>query len=102
PGYMDTGNALTKDLVHSLTTTVQRVEEAMDKMQFSVALESIWQLVGRTNKYIDETLPWNLAKEEAHRDELGSVLYHLAESLRYISILIQPFMTRTPQKIWTQ
>ena len=82
--------------------TVDKVEEAMERMEFSVALSAIWQLIGRTNKYIDETMPWLLAKDEANRSKLGSVLYHLAESLRIVSILIQPFMTRTPAKIWEQ
>jgi methionyl-tRNA synthetase len=74
----------------------------MEKMEFSVALSSIWQLIGRANKYIDETLPWNIAKEEHRKNELGSVMYHLAESLRIVSILIQPFLTQAPSKIWQQ
>ncbi|WP_202081433.1 methionine--tRNA ligase [Caldalkalibacillus salinus] len=82
--------------------TVNKVEEAMDNMEFSVALTAIWQLVSRTNKYIDETQPWILAKEEEKRENLGSVLYHLAESLRMIAVLIQPFMTATPDKVFTQ
>ncbi|PZD93413.1 methionine--tRNA ligase [Paenibacillus sambharensis] len=82
--------------------TVASVERAMDQMEFSVALASIWQLVSRTNKYIDETQPWVLAKEEATRRELASVMAHLAESLRIISILIQPFLTKAPSAIWRQ
>ncbi|GAA3405522.1 methionine--tRNA ligase [Paenibacillus hodogayensis] len=82
--------------------SVTRLEEAMEKLEFSVALASLWQLIGRTNKYIDETQPWSLAKDEASRPQLGSVLYHLAESLRIISVLLQPFMTHTPRKIWEQ
>ncbi|GGK31961.1 methionine--tRNA ligase [Caldalkalibacillus thermarum] len=89
-------------LVEKAKETVAKVEEAMDKMEFASALSAIWQLIGRTNKYIDETEPWILAKDESEREKLGSVLYHLAESLRHISILIQPFMTRTPAKIWKQ
>lgn len=83
-------------------STVDKVEEAMDKMEFSVALTAIWQLISGTNKYIDETAPWNLAKDNAQSARLGTVLYHLAESLRVISILIQPFLTRTPKEIWRQ
>jgi methionyl-tRNA synthetase len=89
-------------LAETAQETLQKVEEAMDQMQFSVALSAIWQLIGRANKYIDETEPWKLAKDPGRRDELGTVLYHLAEALRQISVLIQPFMTRTPQKIWQQ
>src|SRR5690606_18877127 len=76
--------------------------EAMEKMEFSIALAAIWQLIGRTNKYIDETQPWTLVKDEARQAELASTMYHLAESLRYASILIQPFMTKTPKLMWEQ
>ncbi|MFC4768523.1 methionine--tRNA ligase [Effusibacillus consociatus] len=93
---------LDKELQALATSTVERVEEAMDKMEFSVALSAIWQLISRTNKYIDETAPWNLAKDAAQKDRLGTVLYHLAETLRIVSILIQPFMTRTPKEMWRQ
>ena len=82
--------------------TVEKVENAMEKMEFSVALTAIWQLVSRTNKYIDETQPWTLAKDEEKKAHLASVMYHLAESLRYISIMLQPFLTRAPKKIWEQ
>lgn len=82
--------------------TVTTVEQAMERMEFSVALSSIWQLVSRTNKYIDETQPWVLAKSEEQRLQLGSVMYHLAESLRIISIMLQPFLTHAPHAIWKQ
>ncbi|MEH7251244.1 methionine--tRNA ligase [Neobacillus niacini] len=82
--------------------TVTKVEEALEKMEFSVALTSIWQLVSRTNKYIDETQPWTLAKSEERRDELASVMVHLAESLRRTAILLQPFLTVTPNEIFEQ
>ncbi|WP_349409053.1 methionine--tRNA ligase [Pseudalkalibacillus sp. SCS-8] len=85
-----------------VNATLTKVETAMDHMEFSVALSSIWQLVSRTNKYIDETQPWILAKNEDQRDQLASVMSHLAESLRYISVMIQPFMTKAPAKIWEQ
>ncbi|MGM7703751.1 methionine--tRNA ligase [Pseudalkalibacillus sp. Hm43] len=85
-----------------VNATLEKVENAMDHMEFSVALSSIWQLVSRTNKYIDETQPWILAKNEDQRDQLASVMSHLAESLRYVSVMIQPFMTKAPYKIWEQ
>ncbi|QFT87108.1 Methionine--tRNA ligase [Bacillus sp. THAF10] len=84
------------------TNIVQQYEEAMENMEFSVALSSIWQLVSRTNKYIDETQPWVLAKNEETKDQLASVMGHLAESLRFIGILLKPFLTRTPGKIFAQ
>ncbi|MFP3361066.1 methionine--tRNA ligase, partial [Planococcus sp. SIMBA_143] len=62
----------------------------------------IWQLISRTNKYIDETEPWILAKDEANKEKLGAVMVHLAESLRQVGILLQPFLTQTPKKIWAQ
>ncbi|WP_163855419.1 methionine--tRNA ligase [Paenibacillus elgii] len=89
-------------VLETAEATVAKVEEAMEKMEFSVALSAIWQLVSRTNKYIDETQPWNLAKDEAKRETLGSVLYVLAESLRISSVLLQPFMTETPRRMWQQ
>jgi methionyl-tRNA synthetase len=82
--------------------TKNKVENYMEKLMFSNALTEIWTLVRRTNKYIDETSPWALAKDEMKKERLGTVLYHLAESIRIISILIQPFLTKTPEKIWAQ
>lgn len=102
PNYVMDATAYDKDLVNFVKATVEKVEHAMEEMGFSVALTAIWQLVSRTNKYIDETQPWVLAKQEEEKEKLGSVLYHLAESLRHISILIQPFMTQTPKKMWEQ
>lgn len=74
----------------------------MEKMFFSDALVEIWNLVRRTNKYIDETQPWILCKDEAKKAELANALYNVAESIRIVSILIQPFMPNTPAKIWAQ
>src|SRR5690606_3017725 len=91
-----------QSLVNSVLAAREQAEQALEKMEFSVALAAIWQAVSRTNKYIDETEPWVLAKDEGKRAQLGSVLYHLAESLRHISILHQHFMTTTPNKIWQQ
>ncbi|RXT08991.1 methionine--tRNA ligase [Ammoniphilus sp. CFH 90114] len=82
--------------------TVELVEHHLDEMRFGNALTHLWELVGKTNKYIDETLPWNLAKDEANRERLGTVMYNLAESIRITSVLLQPFVTKTPAKIWTQ
>lgn len=89
--------------LHALAAdAVQRFEEAMERMQFSVALGAVWDLISRTNKYIDETAPWVLAKDEAQKGRLDTVLYNLAESLRISSILIQPFLTQAPAQIWAQ
>ena len=80
----------------------EKVEELMDKLQFSTALAEIWKAISRTNKYIDETMPWVLAKSEENKPRLAAVMYNLAESLRIVSILLQPFMPETPEKMWQQ
>ncbi|HHW99141.1 MAG TPA: methionine--tRNA ligase [Firmicutes bacterium] len=82
--------------------TKGQVEQAMDNLRPQVALEAIWQLVKRANKYIDETMPWVLAKEDSKRPQLATVLYNLADVLRLTAVLLQPFMPRTPQRIWKQ
>lgn len=102
PQYIPNATSFDQGLVDTAQATVIKVEETMENMEFSIALSSIWQLIGRANKYIDETLPWNIAKDETRKAELGSVMYHLAESLRIVSILIQPFLTQAPAKIWQQ
>lgn len=82
--------------------TIKKVEQYMDKMQFSNALTEIWNLVRRVNKYIDETTPWVLAKDESNKDKLANVMYTLAESLRIIGILIKPAMPNTSKAIFEQ
>ncbi len=91
-----------EDLKKLAVSTAARVEARMDKLDYSNALEEIWKLVRRTNKYIDETAPWILAKEEADKPKLDTVLYNLMESIRVISVLIQSFMPHTSRKIWEQ
>ncbi|HZG78949.1 MAG TPA: methionine--tRNA ligase [Paenibacillus sp.] len=102
PAYVPNATPFDAALVETAAETVRKVEDAMDAMQFSVALTSIWQLISRTNKYIDETQPWSLVKEEGKREQLGSVMYHLAESLRIVSVLIRPFMVATPAAMAAQ
>lgn len=80
----------------------ENFEAEMDKMQFHEALENVWKLIRRTNKYIDETMPWALAKDEAKKDELDTVLYNLCESIRIVSTLIRPMMETTANKIYDQ
>ncbi len=79
-----------------------KIEELMNKMLFADALAEIWQYVGALNKYIDITMPWSLAKDEANRDRLSSVMYNLAEGLRIIGVLITPYMPETSEKIREQ
>ncbi|WP_370639056.1 methionine--tRNA ligase [Cohnella sp. REN36] len=102
PSAAGGGTAFDSDLEQMAAATVDKVEQALENMEFSVALSSLWALVSRTNKYIDETQPWALAKDEANRPALAAVMAHLAESLRIVSILLQPFLTHTPKRIWSQ
>ena len=74
----------------------------MDSYQFSQALSEIWKLISRTNKYIDETTPWALAKDESKKDRLETVMYNLCEAIRIASELISPVMTRTTPAIKAQ
>ncbi|WP_025720341.1 methionine--tRNA ligase [Paenibacillus sp. 1-18] len=102
PAYEANVTAFDGALEEMATSTYSKVEEAMENMEFSVALTAISQFISRSNKYIDETQPWNLAKDENKRRELASVMVHLVESLRIASILLQPFLTQAPYKIWEQ
>ena len=102
PSYEGSNGEFEKALLEMNQDTVGKYEEAMENMEFSVALTSIWQLVSRTNKFIDETQPWTLAKDEATKEDLASVMVHLAESLRRTAILLKPFLTQTPEKIFAQ
>jgi methionyl-tRNA synthetase len=102
PTYAGSEGEFDQQLHEMSRQTVRKYEEAMEKMEFSVALTAVWQLISRTNKYIDETQPWVLAKDEANQKALGNVMAHLAESLRQTAVLLQPFLTQTPKKIFTQ
>src|SRR5690625_3539376 len=102
PTYVADETKLETSLQSQMNETVKEVEAAMDQMQFSVALASIWSLISRTNKYIDETEPWILAKDNSKKKRLGNVMAHLVESLRVTAVLLRPFLTEAPDKIFTQ
>lgn len=97
-----TATEFDEDLKRVATSASQLVDKKLDNLDFSGALEEIWKVVRRTNKYIDETMPWALAKDEKNAGDLDTVLYNLIESIRIISVLIQPFLIHTSRKIWTQ
>ncbi|ALZ87329.1 methionine--tRNA ligase [Aerococcus urinaeequi] len=99
PGQITDFDAPLEDLI---TSEVAAYRQSMDDLQFSVALDHVWEMISRTNKYIDETAPWILAKDEAEISKLQSVMYHLVDSLRVIAILIQPVMVETPANIFEQ
>ena len=100
------GMGPTEDIDRALIAEAEslpgKVEKEMDRLQFSQALTEIWALVGNCNRYIDQTQPWVLGRSEETRERLGTVLYVLAECVRYVSVLIGPFMPRTPERIWAQ
>ena len=97
-----TSDDIDEDLKRIAVGAASKVEEQMDKFAFNMALEEIWILVRRANKYIDEKSPWVLAKDESKKAELDTVMHNLAESIRIISILIHPFMHTTSKEIRKQ
>ena len=90
------------DLKVLAAKTAEAADDALDKLNFSIGLTEIWKFVSRTNKYIDETAPWALAKDESKRARLAEVMYNLCESIRIISVLIAPFMPDTCAEIRRQ
>lgn len=104
PTFQSGVNDVDVDLETTAATTIKNYEDLMNNLHFADALAEIWKLVARTNKYIDETTPWILARndDDESKQKLASVMNHLAESLRVIAILIQPMMTQSPAKIFAQ
>ncbi|MBA5851420.1 methionine--tRNA ligase [Clostridium sp. cel8] len=88
-----------KELINMGLELPKEVEKNMDLLRIPEALDAIWKFIGRSNKYIDETMPWILSKDEGKKKRLGTVLYNLAESLRIISVCISAFLPETSQKI---
>ena len=91
-----------QDLINTYKEVRTDFEGQMNELMFHEALESLWKFVRRTNKYIDETMPWVLAKDEANKDQLNHVLYNLCESIRLISTLISSLLPDTARKIFAQ
>lgn len=96
------GEAVDEDLQALVKTTVANFEKDMDAMEINSAIKGVWALISRANKYIDETGPWILAKDEAKAARLQTVMYNLAETLRVVAILVAPFIPSTSPKIYTQ
>ncbi|MDF2568574.1 MAG: metG [Sporomusa sp.] len=94
--------AIDMELIELARSTAAQYEKHMEHQDINTALKDVWALIGRTNKYIDETGPWALAKDPAKKSRLNTVLYNLAEVLRITSILIAPFMPVTAPKVWNQ
>ncbi|WP_302177065.1 methionine--tRNA ligase [Megamonas funiformis] len=89
-------------LIDDATKTIVEYKNYMDNMKLSDSIKLVWSFISRTNKYIDETTPWVLGKDEARKAELNRVLYDLVESLRAISVMIEPFIPTTARRIWAQ
>lgn len=96
PGSID------NDLISCAVNLKKDYESKMNNFKFSNALASVWLLISKCNKYIDETMPWQLGKDESQFKRLASILYNLCESLRIISILIEPVMPETAKEIQKQ
>ena len=94
--------AVDEDLMALVKTTAENFAKDMDAMEINSAIKGVWALISRANKYIDETAPWILAKDEAKAARLQTVMYNLAETLRVVAILIAPFIPSTSPKIYTQ
>ena len=92
-------DALDDEIVQACVTAYGKVVECMDTYRIADALEAIFTMLSRANKYIDETTPWSLAKDEAQKERLGTVLYTLLEAIRWGAVLLAPFIPATSEEI---
>lgn len=102
PAYQGPLHELDEEMEAMALETVKSYTESMESLQFSVALSTVWKFISRTNKYIDETTPWVLAKDDSQKDMLGNVMAHLVENIRYVAVLLRPFLTHAPKEIFEQ
>ncbi|RIM09819.1 methionine--tRNA ligase [Staphylococcus chromogenes] len=102
PAYQGPQHELDAEMEQMALDTVKAYHESMENLQFSVALATVWKFISRTNKYIDETTPWVLAKDETQKDMLGNVMTHLVENIHFAAVLLRPFLTNAPYQIFEQ
>ncbi|WP_049320968.1 methionine--tRNA ligase [Mammaliicoccus sciuri] len=102
PKYKGKLHPLDEEMEQMALDTKDKFYSSMENMQFSVALAEVWKLISRTNKYIDETTPWVLAKDENEREMLENVMIHLVENIRFAAVLLRPFLTHAPYEIFRQ
>lgn len=102
PAYQGPLHELDEEMEAMALETVKSYTESMESLKFSVALSTVWKFISRTNKYIDETTPWVLAKDDSQKDMLGNVMAHLVENIRYAAVLLRPFLTHAPKEIFEQ
>lgn len=88
------------ELIETCKSSKAKYFDLMNKFRIADAMDEIWAIVRRSNKYIDETMPWALAKDDAQKDRLATVLYNLLESIRYIAVMLQPMMPQTAELIF--
>lgn len=96
----DIKEAVDDELVTTAEEMFDKVRDCMDKLFVPEALENIWKLIQRANKYIDECTPWILAKDADKKTRLASVMYNLCETIRFVAVILQPFLTKTPKLIF--
>ena len=102
PAYVENVTAFDSDLAKVVEENIAEYHKQMNAVDYPRALEAVWNIISRTNKYIDETAPWVLAKEDGDKEQLAAVMAHLAASLRVVAHLIQPFMMNTSNAIMEQ
>ena len=102
PAYVENVTDFDADLAKVVAENIEEFHKQMNAVDFPRALDAVWNIISRTNKYIDETAPWVLAKEEGDKEQLAAVMAHLAASLRVVAHLIQPFMMTTSNAIMEQ
>ena len=102
PAYVENITDFDADLAKVVAENIEEFHKQMKAVDFPRALDAVWNIISRTNKYIDETAPWVLAKEEGDKEQLAAVMAHLAASLRVVAHLIQPFMMTTSNAIMEQ
>lgn len=102
PAYVENVTAFDADLAKVVEENIAEYHKQMNAVDYPRALEAVWNIISRTNKYIDETAPWVLAKEDGDKEQLVAVMAHLAASLRVVAHLIQPFMMNTSNAIMEQ
>ena len=102
PAYVENVTDFDADLAKVVAENIEEFHKQMNAVDFPRALDAVWNIISRTNKYIDETAPWVLAKEEGDKEKLAAVMAHLAASLRVVAHLIQPFIMNTSNSIMEQ
>lgn len=102
PAYVENVTDFDADLAKVVAENIEEFHKQMNAVDFPRALDAVWNIISRTNKYIDETAPWVLAKEDSNKEHLAAVMAHLAASLRVVAHLIQPFMMTTSNAIMEQ